>query len=257
MMRSSGMPASRAACSVGHQHGAGLVDGVVGDHALCVGPADHAVVGRRRDDLLGGEGLAAPGVRVGGGDRRNRRIGGAAFGQRLGRGQPPGRGRGVFVEGIDVHRLEQAVLHGDRRHMLGGDDGVLRLGRRRCPGQLDARGLGLADGVLRLAAGHHGDQAVAVHDAQRRLVDAGRRRLAADKAIDGARRQDAQPLRKPLRHPVVAPRHEIDDIERIDALQPAATGILIGGAHRFGHQRQRLQRRRRIGRAVVESPRHR
>ena len=66
--------------------------------------------------------------------------------------------------------------------------------RERRPRQRDAGALGLGRGRLRLGAADRGDAAFAARDALCRLMQIADRALAADRAVIGVRRLDAEAL---------------------------------------------------------------
>ena len=100
-------------------------------------------------------------------------------------------------------------------------------------GSVDAGAFGLGRGRLRFGAADRGDAAFAARDALRRFVQIADRALAADRAVIGMRRLDAEPLRELLFRIAIAPAQEIDDVERLDLAEQLAAAVLFGALQRL------------------------
>ena len=114
------------------------------------------------------------------------------------------------------------------------------MGERR-PRQCDAGALGLGRGGLRLGAADRGDAAFAARDALGGLMQIADRALAADRAVIGVLRADAETAGELLLRIAVAPAQEIDDVERLDLAQQFAAGVRFGAPERLLQQGERLE----------------
>ena len=212
----------------GQEHRAAHVDGRIGHHQFCVGPGDQPVVRRRRRDFVRGETPLQPGIRILRGDAGIGRPQLAGFRHRLARGLAPmHRGRG-FVKRIDRHRPEHAEFYGYRLLERRAALGLLDIVRERGPRQFDAGAFRLGRAGLRLGAADRGDAAFAARDALGGLVQIADRALAADRAVIGMLRLDAEAVGELLFRIAVAPAQEIDDIERGDFAQQFAAAVGFG-----------------------------
>ena len=162
------------------------VDARVCVHAARVGKGDHGVVGSRRPDVPGGEGLSQPGVRVFSGHGVEARpefgdailVGFQGFAVRkpdraLGEGKDVG---GAVHPPGQFGFVKDRLRFGDRPVWLTGSLGLLQ---RDSP----ALRLGLAPPVL--GASHEHDRALSALDRARRLKDTGLGVVAAVGSADG------------------------------------------------------------------------
>ena len=189
------MPACARFGEAGHQQRRAHVDRRIGDHQLGVGPCDQPVVRRWRGDLVRREAALQPGSADFARRRRNKLDHSSPDSAIAWRGVWPQCAAGRrLVERIDRDRPEHAELD---RHRLLESGAALRLrhvmGERR-PWQRDAGALRLGRGRLRFGAAHRGDAAFAARNALRRLVQIADRAFAADRAVIGVLRRDAEPL---------------------------------------------------------------
>src|SRR6476646_4185929 len=126
------------------------------------------------------------------------------------------RRRRCFVKWIHRDRPEDAELY---RHRLLERGAAFWLGdimRERRPRQFDTGAFGLGRGGLRLGTADRGDAAFAARNPLRRLMQIADRAFAADRAVIGVLRLDAETIGKLLLRIAVTPAREIDDIERLD-----------------------------------------
>ncbi len=111
----------------------------------------------------------------------------------------------------------------------------------RRPRQFDTGAFGLGRGGLRFGAADRGDAAFAARDALRRLMQITDRALAADRAVIGMLRLDAETVGELLLRIAVTPAQEIDDIERLDFAEQFAAAVLLGTLQRLFQQDERLE----------------
>src|SRR5260221_3301899 len=137
------------------------------------------------------------------------------------------RRRRRFIKRIHRDRPEDAEFY---RHRLLKRRAALWLGhivRERRPRKFDAGAFGLGRGGLRFGAADRGDAAFAARDALRRLMQITDRALAADRAVIGMLRLDAETVGELLLRIAVTPAQEIDDIERLDFAEQFAAAVLL------------------------------
>src|SRR4030081_1530375 len=131
------------------------------------------------------------------------------------------RGRG-FIKRIHRDRPEHAELY---RYRLLERRAALRLFdvmRERRPRQIDFGALGLGGGALRFGAADRRHAAFAARDALCRFVQIADWTLAADRAVIGVLRRDAETGGEQLFRIAIAPAQEIDDVERLDIAEQFA-----------------------------------
>jgi hypothetical protein len=76
------------------------------------------------------------------------------------------------------------------------------------------------------------------------------RAFAADRAVHRALRRNAEPFAQLSRRILVAPAHQVDEVDGVDLGDKLCARILLGALERLCHQRQRLEPLGRIGRLV-------
>ena len=113
--------------------------------------------------------------------------------------------------------------------------------RERRPRQFDAGAFGLGCGGLRLGAADRSDTAFAARDALRRLMQIADRALAADRAVIGVLRLDAETVGKLNFRIAVAPAQEIDDVERLDFAEQFGARVAFGALQRLFQQGERFE----------------
>ena len=148
---------------------------------------------------------------------------------------------GGLVERIDRHRPEHAEFYRHRFLERGAAFGLGHIMGERRPWRRDAGAFGLGRGGLRLGAANRGDAAFAARDALRRLVQIADRALAADRAVIGMLRLDAETLRERNFRIAVAPAQEIDDVERADLAQEFCAAVGFRAPERLFQQDERFE----------------
>ena len=251
------MPRRSAASTEHSSTRRALLDGVVRVQPLRVREADHAVVGRRRHELLGGERLLDPGVRV-----RRRHL--AEAGPQAARAGPPTR-RAVAPaaarsadsnigytctgmttprassSGWTIWRRSRSLAEGLRRRRVLGLDG---------PVGPAAGGLGRRARAPRLGPADEDDVDVAGGDVEARAVDERLRRVAAGRRVDRvAHVVGADPLGDEPAGVALAPRQQAHDPHRVERRRApcrvGGAGVVGGPPGRLGDEVDRLERRRR------------
>src|ERR1700682_4747037 len=126
------------------------------------------------------------------------------------------RRRRRLVKRIDRDGPEYAEFYRHRLLKRRAALGLRYIMRERRPWQFDAGAFGLGRGRLRLRAADRRDAAFAARDALCRLMQIADRALAADRAVIGMLRLDAETIGELDFRIAVAPAQEVDDVERLD-----------------------------------------
>src|SRR5258706_1599492 len=151
------------------------------------------------------------------------------------------RRRRRFIKRIHRDWPEDAELY---RYRLLKRRAALWLGhivRERRPRKFGAGAFGLGRSGLRLGAADRGDAAFAARDALRGLMQIPDRALAADRAVIGVLRLDAETVGELLLRIAVTPTQEIDDIERLDFAKQFGARVRFGTLQRLLQQGERLE----------------
>src|ERR1700694_3367916 len=151
------------------------------------------------------------------------------------------RRRGRFIERIDRDRPEHAELYRHRFLERGAALRLLDVMRERRPRQTDLGAFGLGGRRLRFGAADRRDAAFAARDPLRRFVQMADWTLAADRAVIGAFRRDAETGGEQLFRIAIAPAQEIDDVERLDIAEQFAAAVRLRALQRLLQQSERLE----------------
>src|SRR5260370_33128952 len=149
------------------------------------------------------------------------------------------RRRRRLIKRIYRDRPEYAEFYRHRLLERGAAFGLGAIMRERRPRQFDAGAFGLGRGGLRLGAAHRGDAAFAARDALGCFMQIADRALAADRAVIGMLRLDAETFGELNLGIAVAPAQETDDVERLDPAKQFAAAVLLGALQRFLQQGER------------------
>ena len=232
----------------GNDHRCTLVDAVVCHHERVVREAQLPVAGARLQDFLRTVRAANPGVLIGGGNARELRPQLRTLLLRLRKSLPPVRAHRVFEQRVEFDRRDQAVrpavLAGQgfqrRLHHLGRPAGAGQGDRAPLVGPARFRASDRAD--LCLAAGNALHGASQQHQRRRSVPDHEPRKGA----------QTRQCIRQRLRDPLHGRRKHAHQLQRIEAIHRAPTGIGARAAQRLQHQRTRIRRLRKVLGPVVD-----
>src|ERR1700676_5674876 len=129
------------------------------------------------------------------------------------------RRRRRFIKRIHRDWPEHTEFYRHRLLERGAALGLGAIMRERRPRQFDAGAFRLGRGTLRLGAAYPRDTAFAPRDPLRGFVQIADRAFAADRAVIGVLRLDAETARELNFRIAVAPAQEIDDVKRLDLAQ--------------------------------------
>ncbi len=192
-------------------------------------------------DLLGGQGLLEPGVRIVGGDGGESLAEVAQAPAVLLDAEAQVGTEGILEQGVDAAGHDGAVA-GLRfvgavariAHHLPGHPPPL-------PGQPEPLLAGAGHRVQHFGAAEEGQAGLAAGDALRSAVDDALRGIAAHRGVDAVGRAGAQPFRQQTGRVRVGPSDDVDDLEAVDAGQQAVdAGIVLGGPRHDVHHLQGL-----------------